>query len=223
MKTFFKIVALAMLLCAPLAAHAQDVNFGALQPEKPNSVELRTGAEYAFMFGLGYARAVPLFDRVLVVSGDVTLPWADLDVSDYRLRAGAALPIIRLDRFQLIGGIAPELRGTKNDVARMTSFGFDFALHGGYYATHWFAAAELGVDWAMTTYVHNNAAYRRVVYADAKDGWYATPGANVRLGGQAGASFGQYDVILRLGVLRDFAGEPPVFPFYGTLGFGMHF
>src|SRR5262249_25121709 len=152
------------------AAHAQDVNFGALKAAQPNSVHLRTGAEYGFVFGLGYTRAIPVWDRMLVVGGDVTLPWAELDVSDYRLRAGFMLPIVGPDRWKLAGGIAPTLRGTSNDVGRMTSIGADFSLAGGYYAPHWFAAGELGFDWALTTYLHNNAAYRATVYEDAKDG-----------------------------------------------------
>jgi hypothetical protein len=211
-----------MGLLLPLAAQAQAVNFGALKETQPNSVHLRTGAEYGFVVGLGYARTLPFLDRTLVLSGDVTLPWAEFDVSDYQVRAGVMLPIVGPDRWKLIGGIAPTLRGTSNQISRMTSIGADLTLAGGYYAPHWFAAGELGFDLALTTHLHNTELYRSTAYADAKDGWYAAPGGNARLGVQGGASFGQYDVILRVGMLRDVAAEPPLFPFYGTLAFAMH-
>jgi hypothetical protein len=203
-------------------ALAQEVNFGALKEAQPNSVQLRTGAEYGFVFGVGYARTLRFMDRMLVLSGDVTLPWAELDTSDYRVRAGFMLPIVGPDRWKLAGGIAPTLRGTSNELGRMTSIGADFTLAGGYYAPHWFAAGELGFDWALTTYVHSSALYRSAAYEQAKDGWYASPGGNLRAGIQGGASFGRYDLILRVGALRDIAAQPSLFPFYGTLAFATH-
>jgi hypothetical protein len=223
MKNIVQTLLLAALIgmSAPFAAHAQEINFGALNEAQPNRVQLRAGAEYGLVLGLGYARSVPFFDRMLVLQGDVTLPSAEMDVNDYRLRAGFMLPIVGPDRWKLNGGMAGSVRGTENDIARMTSIGLDFALVGGYYAPHWFAAGELGFDWALTTHVDNSAAYRSTVYADAKDGWYASPGGNLRAGLQGGVSFGRYDVILRAGMLRDVAGEEPMLPFYGTLGFAM--
>ncbi|MBL9013809.1 MAG: hypothetical protein JNL83_06525, partial [Myxococcales bacterium] len=57
----------------------------------------------------------------------------------------------------------------------------------------------------------------RMNHAGAKDGWYADPGANIRGGAQAGISIDRYDVTLRVGQVRDSAGDAPVLPFYGTL------
>jgi hypothetical protein len=213
MKTL-TVTALCLLL--PLAARAQDLNLGALD-EASNVVHVRTGAEHGFVAGVGYARVVPLFARPLVVSADVSLPWASLDASDYRVRLGALAPVLEVRRWKLSGGVAPTLRGTETALNRMTNVGVDLAMIGGYYARRWFAAAELGFDWALSTRVAHNDSYRALVYPAARDGWYANPGGNARAGGQSGVSFGRYDVVLRAGLVRDVRGEVPLLPFYATL------
>jgi hypothetical protein len=217
MKRLVVIAALVILgLLAPTVARAQEVNLGALD-QASNMVHVRTGAEYGFVAGAGYSRVVSFLDRQLVLGGDFTLPWAGLDLSDYRLRVSALVPIVGGRRWKLAGSIAPTLRGTKNDISRMTDVGADLGVVGGYYAPRWFVAGELGFDWAMSTYVHHTDAYRSLVYAGARDGWYANPGGNLRAGLQGGVSFGRTDVILRLGEVRDTGGAPPLLPFYGTL------
>jgi hypothetical protein len=210
-------VAFAAVVAAPLAARAQEVNLARIDDESANRVHVRTGAEYGFVAGVGYARTVSLLDRRLLLTGDLTFPWAGLDASDYRVRAGALVPIVGWRRWRLAGAIAPTVRGTNNDVSRMTSLGTDLGVIGGYYAQHWFVASELGFDMAWTTYIAHGDQYRAQVYADARDGWYAAPGGNIRSGLQTGASFGRYDLVLRLGKMVDVAGNEPMLPFYGTL------
>lgn len=214
MKTISMILVLGLL--APVTARAQELNLSTLD-EAPNRVHVTTGAEYGFVAGAGYSRVLPVFDRVLVLTGEATLPWAGLDLSDYRVRVGALVPIVGSARWKLAGSVAPTVRGTKNDISRMTDVGVDVGLVGGYYARRWFAAAELGVDLAATTHIAHTDEYRMSVHADAKDGWYANTGGNLRAGLQAGVAFSAYDVILRAGQVRDVAGDPPLLPFYGTL------
>ena len=214
-------VAAAVLLAAPVAARAQEVNLATLaeDDDAANRVHVRTGAEYGFVAGVGYARAVSVLERRILVSGDVTAPWAGFDASDYRVRAGVLVPIVGTRRWKIAGTVAPTLRGTRNEVSRMTSVGADVGVTGGFYGRHWFVAGELGFDWAATTHVAHTDLYRATVFADARDGWYGTAGGNYRYGAQAGVSFGRHDVVLRVGQLRDVAGEAPVLPFYGTLTF----
>ena len=99
----------------------------------------------------------------------------------------------------------------------MTAVGADVGLTGGYYAPHWFLASEFGFDYMVSTHITHSQLYRDTVYEGARDGWYINPGGNYRLGGQAGASFGRYDAVLRAGILRDMMGGLPMFPYYATV------
>jgi hypothetical protein len=212
-------VVLGFTLAAATPARAQEVNLATLDEAPPNRVYLRTGAEFAFVAGAGYARAVSIGQRRLLLLGEVTLPWATLDMSDYQVRVGALVPVISWRGWQLAGSLAPTLRGTQNDLGRLTGFGFNAGATGGYYARHWFAAGELGFDYTLSTHVSHSAFYRDAAYAGARDGWYVNPGGNHRVGAQVGASFGRHDLVLRAGQLREMYGHKPLFPIYGTLAF----
>jgi hypothetical protein len=200
-------------------AQAQEVNLARLDEGPANRVYVRTGAEWAFVAGVGYARTVPVGQRRLVLLGELTAPWAAVDASDYQARVGALMPILAWRGWQLAASLQPTVRGTTNDVARMTSLGANAGLMGGYYARHWFAAAEFGFDYALTTHIEHSQLYRDTAYENARDGWYLNPGGNYRLGGQAGASFGRYELAVRAGILRSMMGGEPMFPLYATLGF----
>jgi hypothetical protein len=210
-------MAFVALVAAPVAARAQEVNLSLLDDDAANRVHVRTGAEYGFVAGVGYARTVSVLDRRLLLTGDVTMPWAGLDVSDYRVRLGALVPIVGSRRWRLAGTFAPTVRGTENAAGSLTSLGTDLGVQGGFYARHWFLGGEAGLDWAMTTHVTHGDEYRENVYAGARDGWYAMAGGIVRYGVQAGVSFGRHDLVLRAGQMVDVGGEKPVLPFYGTL------
>jgi hypothetical protein len=210
-------VGLFVLVCLSSVARAQEVNLARLDDGGANHVYVRTGAEWAFVAGVGYARAVPVGHRRLLVLGELTAPWAAVDTSDYQARVGALMPIVELDRWKLAASLEPTVRGTKNDVSRMTSLGANAGVTAGYYAPHWLLAGELGFDYTLTTSVTHSKLYRDTVYADARDGWYINPGGNYRLGAQAGASIGRYDIVARGGILRDMMGGTPMFPLYATL------
>jgi hypothetical protein len=212
-------VGVVLALFAARPARAQEVNLANLDEGPANRVYLRTGAEWGFVAGAGYARSVSLGPRRLLLLGELTAPWARADLSDYQLRVGALVPIVAWRGWRLAGSLQPTLRRTENDVARMTSLGANAGVTGGYYATHWFLAGELGFDYALTTRITHTTLYRETVYQDARDGWYVNPGGNHRLGVQAGASFGRHDVVLRAGILRAMRGGMPMFPAYATVAF----
>jgi hypothetical protein len=219
MKSFrgLSLLIFAFAVGGSAVAQAQEINLASLDDDAANYVHVRTGAEYGFVAGVGYARAVTVGNHQLLLTGDMTLPWANIDASDYRVRVGAALPLAFTHHWRAAIALAPTVRHTVNDVATMTSVGADASATGGYYARHWFAAGELGFDWNGVTHINNSELYRETVYAGARDGWYGDYGGNIRMGVQGGASFSRYDVVLRVGTLRDAGGEDPLLPFYGTL------
>jgi hypothetical protein len=200
-------------------AQAQEVNLARLDEGSANRVYVRTGAEWAFVAGLGYARTVPVGQRRLVLLGELTAPWAAADASDYQARVGALVPLLIWRGWQLAGSLAPTVRGTRNDLGRMASLSANTGVIGGYYSQRWFAAGELGFDYTLTTRIAHSQLYRDTVYENARDGWYVNPGGNYRLGGQAGVSFRRYELALRAGILRDMMGGQPMFPLYATLAF----
>lgn len=209
------IVLLALVAAGP--AGAQEANLARLGDGRPNRVSLRAGAEYGLVTGLGYARELTALGRTMLVGADVAAPWGGSDLADWRLRVSALVPIVGGERWKLAGTVAPTLRETTNDVARMTALGLDAGVVAGWYAPGWFAAVDAGADWSLTTYVANSDRYRQVVYAGARDGWYRMPGGNFRAGVQAGVSLSRFELALRLGRLRDLEGNGPALPFYGTL------
>ncbi len=207
---------ITVLVASRLTAHAQGFNFGAID-EGTNIATLTTGAEYGLVLGAGYAHALSVAERPLVLGGDLTFALGAADPRDFRLRAGAFAPILGHGRWKLIGGISSTIRGTNNDIAQMVDVGADVAVLAGHYAPRWFAAAEAGFDWALATHIDHGNAYRMLVYADARDGWYGNAGGMLHYGIEAGVTCGANDVILRAGQLRDVAGHPAMFPIYGTL------
>ncbi len=210
----------ALSLALATAAGAQEVN---LAQGAENRVVVRTGAEYGLVAGVGYARSMALFDRTVLLGGELAMPWAAPDAGDWRLRATALVPVFAGDRWKLAATLAPTLRETSDDAARLTGLGADFGALFGWYAPGWFAAAEAGFDWEIATRVVHSDLYRQTVYGGARDGWYANAGGNLRLGLQGGLSFSRYDLVLRVGKLRDVKGEGPMFPLYGTLALDVRF
>lgn len=205
----------SLLVAAP--ARAQEVNLARVDEGPANRVYVRTGAEWAFVAGVGYERLVSVARHPVLLVGELSAPWVAPNTSDYQARVGVLAPILGWRRLKLAGSLEPTLRGTHNDLASMTGLGADAGLIGGYYAPGWFFAGEFGLDYTLTTHITQSQLYRDTVYANARDGWYINPGGNYRLGGQAGLSFSRFDVVLRGGILRDMKGNVPMFPYYATV------
>lgn len=218
------VVVLAFAACifttwasGPREAHAQEVNLSTLEAEQSDRVYARTGAEYGFSAGLGYARTLRMLSRASLASAEVTAPWAGFDGSDFRLRIGVLTPLAKWGGWQIAATVAPTLRRTGNDLGRLTNVGADVGLTGGYYRSHWFLSVEAGFDWAISTHVAHSKGYRDHVFEEARNGWYGAPRGNARYGLQTGVTFSRFDVAFRVGQLRDTRGEAPLLPFYGTL------
>jgi len=215
MKTSHILLTLGLLTSA---AHAQDVNLSSLDAE-PNRIYLTTGAEHGFVAGGGYTRILPFLDRHLVLTGEVMFPWAGADVSDFKVRANALVPLVGTEHLKLAATLSPIVRSTTNPVGRMTNAGVDVGLVGGYYTKRWFAGVEAGFDALLSTHVTHSDEYRDLAFMDAKDGWYSNAGGNLRGGIQAGVAFGPYDLTLRAGRMLDVSGGAPMLPLYANLSF----
>jgi hypothetical protein len=214
------LAALAVAAAGP--AHADELNFAALSAERPNVLSLRTGMEGGIVGEVGYRRV--LGSRASAVLGlDLSAPLAELDTSDYRVRAVLAGPLLAGPHWKLVGALGPTLRSSENPLNRAHALGADGRVTGGYYAPGWFAAGELGFELVGGTYIRNSERYRKYVYADAKDGWYRDTGGTFYVGAHGGLSFSGVDVVLRLGHPRAWTLEPKSIPFFATVGANVSF
>lgn len=211
-----KLILIASLSIATPAL-AQDVNLSTVE-EGTHVVTLTTGAEYGLVLGLGYAYGIEVADQPIILGADASLQWAEVDASDFKLRAGALVPVLGYGKWKLATGATATVRGTDNPVSRMINVGADAQLLAGRYSKRWFAAAEVGFDWALATHIDHSDTYRMSVYADAKDGWYGNTGGTLRAGIQGGISFGGNDIILRAGRLQG-----AMVPWYATIGYDRRF
>jgi len=212
-----------LLLMVAVSATAQDLNVRLLGEEHRNAVQIRAGAEYGFIAGIGYSRSLRVAGRRLIVFGDLTMPWAELDAADYRVKAGVLASFAEGRRWKLIGKAAPLVRGIENELSRMTNLGLDAGVVGGWYGPRWFLSGEVGLDWAVASHIAHTDLYRSTSYPDAQDGWYASPGGNVYYGLVGDVAFQQYGLMFRVGQTRDTNAEVQLLPFYGTLGFNVRF
>jgi hypothetical protein len=221
---FVVVAAIGLSLARPGDGTAQlFVNRAALDPVQPNMVNVRVGADYAFVVGVGYSRGLAVGGRTLLLSGSLTAPWADADLGDYDVRIGATLDLVGRSRWGLVGGLGSSLRGTTNELGRLRSVAVDGVLVGGHWSPRWFATVEGGYDGAIATHLDHSDHYRSTHYADARDGWYGDAGSNLRLGVAGGVSFGRYDLVLRAGQARDREGHPQLLPAYATLDLNVRF
>lgn len=205
-----------LALGSATAARGQELNLAAASEARPGIASVRTGMDHALVAEVGYRRLLSWGSQRLFLGGDAALPWAGLDLRDYRLRAMLGIPFGG-ERWQAAAWLSPVVRGTRNAASRMTAVGAEARLTGGYYAPRWFAAAEAGLDWSAATHIRFSGAYREV-YAGARDGWYRSPGGTVYAGLLGGVSFSSVDLVVRAGHPRTLALEMQTVPFYLTLG-----
>jgi hypothetical protein len=206
--------ALAWTLCA--VARAQDLNFAAIGPDDRHLLRAGVGVEDALVVSGGYGHVVSLRGRALVLAGDLDV--VPVHAADWRVRAGAAAPLLSRGRWTAGGEVRGVVRHAGNQVNTMTNAGLESALTGGFYDRRWHVAVEAGVDWAAATYIHHSERYRRLVYDGARDGWYASPGTTLVYGVAGGWSFRGFDVVARVGQRRDLELRTWLLPLYATLG-----
>ena len=217
MRRLATVASVLLALAAATRAPAQELNLATTSTARPGIVEVRTGVDHAFLAEAGYHHVLAWQDRQIFVGGDVALPWARLDLGDYRVRATVGLPY-GTEHWKLAGWLSPTLRGTDNAASRMDAIGVDVRLTGGYYALRWFVAGEVGIDWVAATHITFSDAYRTSVYSGARDGWYRMTGGTAYAGLHGGVSFSSFDVILRAGHPRTTALESQTLPLYLTVG-----
>ena len=205
-------------LLFPATAIAERLD--AAEREPANTAEIRVGYDQAFVAQLGYSRTTSLLGHAVVLDGEVTLPWDTPDVDDFRVRVGAAVPLLDSGRWSLRARVAPTVRGNDNATARLLGVGADLSVLGGYRASSWFIGAEAGLDAELATYIIPSDAYRMRVYDGAREGWYSATEGTLRYGLHAGATLGRGELSLRVGQMYTTDLTPTLLPLFATAGYG---
>jgi hypothetical protein len=146
---------------------------------------------------------------------------AAFDMRDWRARAIGRTTVAHLGWFRVTGEEAVIARGTSNSIYSAVNVGASTAFTAGAYQRRWFFAAEAGFDKAIATRVTNSEWYREWYYADAKNGWYVSPGGTFHAGLIGGVNIGRLELVARAGQLRTEQLNAMNPPMYGTLGVGL--
>lgn len=213
-------IALALFALVVAHAHAQVANIPAMRTNEQR-LYAQFGLHDAFTVTLGYMHALPAWseDRPLVLSAELTIPVASLDIHDYRTTVRAAYTIARLDNMAAVGSIGLLARGTQNDIFSAFNLGSDVGLAVGYYSENWFAAASARYDKAWATHISHTDWYRTHFYPDAQNGWYSSTAGNLSYSVQGGIAINRSEITIQAGMSTTEQLRLPLLPWHGTLGY----
>lgn len=186
----------------------------------PNAAWLDVGVDYSLMvLTAGYARRLGPIE----LNGALTLPTAEPDFSDVRLRIGARWAWRIHGPWQVPVELGLIGRRGDNEVMTAWGLGIEPAIAPGFWGERGVAAVEVRYDATVLTHIEHSDFYREFYHPTARDGWYHTTAANTRIGLRLGWRFGDVLTSLRAGV--QLAGPYNEFlpPLYAILGGGYVF
>ncbi|MEZ5012708.1 MAG: hypothetical protein R2794_00295 [Chitinophagales bacterium] len=220
-----KYVMLLCMLCAMSAClQAQYINWNTTDSTFDQWVSLSGSVENGVVFDAGYAHKLPVQKLPLFLDIHLmTLSGEDIG-DDMAITAGVQTLLVQHGYWGLSANGGFSLRRNENVFARMWAPGMYAGVAGGYYRTHFFLLAEVGIDASIATHIQHSEAYLGQ-YPDAVSGWYGPfPGGEWSFGITAGSSIHTLDISLSAGILRNMdITSIPLIPFYGKLGLAYRF
>jgi hypothetical protein len=222
------IFSLIILILVPLfffnqTAQAQNINWQSLQEEQKHLAFANFGLEYGVVWGVGYGYQLNT-KMPIVLNAEYSFPSGNNLLDDFKTKIGGQIRLLKIYDFQFTAKVYSIFRRYQNDMVRMVNFGSDFSGIIGYYRSKWFVAGEFGFDKAISTHFKHSTEYKNN-FPEVKDGWYEPPtGGNVYYGLQAGYSFPQHDIHIKIGqiIVEDFKMKPTL-PFYLQMGYNIKF
>ncbi len=220
----------AMFVVTFLCLSTVQVNAQIMSPISSGTqmVYLQFGLDPAVLTTIGYARGNTsnLLGRDFIVSAELGLPVAQLDLHDYRVKIGAQTSVVNYKGWDFSIPVHVILRGTRNWMHNATSLGGDLAALIGYYGTRWFTGLEFGYDTALMTKLTATDRYKKYYYQDFRDGWYGNTSHFFTRGIRAGFRLNKTELILRAGQpIMSWKAESNELtpPFFVNLGVNYHF
>lgn len=214
---------ITMFLLFNHKSHSQNVNWASLTTENKHITNLNINWDYACTAGLyyGYKFNTKL---PLILGIDYSMPVGAKLFDDFKSRVGIQIQLIEYKNFRLSTKIQGIYRRYEQPIVRLLNFGSDFTGVLGYYKPKWFVAAEFGFDKAIVTHFKHSTRYKNS-FAIVNDGWYEpATGGNFYYGMQAGYSFKNHDIYLKIGkvISQDFK-TTPLIPYYAQLSYNLKF
>jgi len=224
MRLYKLLLLISVLSLVFSSSHAQTINWASLDEEDNQILSVNFGAEYGFVYGLGYGYHINnrLFD--IVPSIEFSIPSGDNLFDDFKTKVGIQVRWYEFRDFQFSTKVMVIIRRYENDFTRILNFGSDFTGIVGYYRNQWFAAGEFGFDKAIVSHFKHSDSYKGQ-YQGVVDGWYEpSTGGNFYYGLQGGYSFRNHDIYLKAGkiIAEDFKTDP-LLPFYAKLAYNIKF
>jgi hypothetical protein len=221
MKSMWK--AMMIMLVLAEGGYAQNINWKSLDEEQRNIVQFNAGYDFGATAQIGYARSFTVILPVMV-GFDYSFPMGSTLTDDFKVRLGGQVEVVELGGFAATLKVFSNFRRYQTQLVRIVSFGSDFALVTGYYASTWYAAGELGFDKAVTSQL-KHSDIMKASFPGIRDGWYVPTGGNWYYGIQGGKTIGEVlEVTVRLGATNaQFDDENAVVPYYFQLGFNVRF
>jgi hypothetical protein len=226
MKTtnIIRLLAASILALCSHRSHAQITNWRAWQGEQAHIVSVQFGLDFGFVLGVGYAYK-PNTTLPILLNADITMPFGETILDDYKIRIGGQVELVRLGDFSTTFKAQGVMRRLDNVGGQYLNVGSELGVIAGVYRPTWFVAGEFTFDKTLLTNIQHNENAKKNSFQPPKDGWYSSSGGNFLYGIQGGYSFPTLDMNARFGAVltEDFRGTPIVLPIYGTLGMNIRF
>lgn len=201
------------------AIFSQNINWANLKKEEKHILNINSGWEYSFIFGIGYGYKLES-KTPIILDVSYSFPSGKTVFDDFIIKTGGQINIYNINNLYFNASVHGSYRRTENPLAILQNFGCDISTTIGYYKPKWLLAGEIGFDKAIVTHFKHTAIYKEV-YPDVKNGWYEpTTGGNFNFGIQGGYSFNRSDITIRAGkVMTEDFKTTPLIPFYVQLGY----
>ncbi|MGK2861812.1 MAG: hypothetical protein ACSLE0_07740 [Chitinophagaceae bacterium] len=217
-----KLTISTIVLCFLITnAFAQPINWESLKKEHKHIAHVNYGIEYGAVLGFEYSYQLK-YKLPTLLHISYSFPGGDKLFDDFKTTVGGQVNIFRINSFQLTAAVHGVYRRYENPFVRLQNFGSDMKAVFGYYKPRWFVGAEAGFDKAIVTHFKHSNKYSDQ-FPGVNNGWYEpASGGNFSYGIQAGYSFRQNDITLKLGktITEDFK-TTPLFPIYAQLGYNL--
>ena len=202
-------------------SQAQTLNYTTIQSNNnTQSISIASGLEYGLNYLIEYHYFI---DNRFHIDTKFQSLWVELGFDEYYWDAGITYIYFNNELFKTTITFKPLIRGTRNNIATLTSLAFDSATSIGFYTSGFYFTTSLGYTLNTITYIKNSDLYRKTVYSNAVDGWYNTFGGILYYDLVIGGSIGCVDIYLRMGQMWDNYLNTKMLPFFATFGINYNF